>query len=443
MASMTAATQPLPTVHPERHAPPGAGGEKTKARDILAAIRTLQRIEQEQRPATPEERQALARFSGFGPVALSLFPDPVTGRYKDATWRAHRRRTAVAAHARRNTTAPSAPPSTPSTPRPRSSRAMHEALARLGVPSDATVLEPGCGTGNFMRAGPAGHALHRRRAGPALRPHRPGAAPRRTTSASRTSATRSLPEDRIDAVIGNVPFADVKLDYRRQASVAARFLLRQVRRRAEARRRAGAGHQRITRSTSRTPPSASTSPSRPISWARSACPPTPSSARARRSSPTSCSCASVRPAKPPSHADPAWLRYRAARHRRRRDSRSTAISCTIPRWCWAPGAARTGSTAARRYSVTGNGDLAEQLREAIGAAARGCLCRRRPAPSPSNSAALPARRRWSGTSPKAASSSATTRPSCQVAGGEAVPVIYGGRALKADGTHDRQAAWPP
>src|SRR5262249_37799567 len=67
---------------------PLAGGEKTKARDILAAIRTLQRIEQEQRPATPDERQSLARFPGFGPVALSLFPNPVTGRYKDDSWQA-------------------------------------------------------------------------------------------------------------------------------------------------------------------------------------------------------------------------------------------------------------------------------------------------------------------------------------------------------------------
>jgi hypothetical protein len=28
----------------------------------------------------------LARFAKFGAVALSLFPDPVTGRYKDAGW---------------------------------------------------------------------------------------------------------------------------------------------------------------------------------------------------------------------------------------------------------------------------------------------------------------------------------------------------------------------
>ena len=40
---------------------------------------------------------------------------------------------------------------------------------------------------------PAGHAVHRRRAGLPLRPHRPRASPRRTTSASRTSATRSCP----------------------------------------------------------------------------------------------------------------------------------------------------------------------------------------------------------------------------------------------------------
>ena len=65
-----------------------ASGEKAKARDILASIRTLQRVEQEERPATPDERHALARFPGFGPVALSLFPDPVTRRYKDDSWRA-------------------------------------------------------------------------------------------------------------------------------------------------------------------------------------------------------------------------------------------------------------------------------------------------------------------------------------------------------------------
>src|SRR6266853_1696639 len=67
-------------------ASPLASGQKGKAHDVLAAIRTLKQLEQEHRPATPEERQTLARFGGFGAVALSLFPDPVTGRCKDAGW---------------------------------------------------------------------------------------------------------------------------------------------------------------------------------------------------------------------------------------------------------------------------------------------------------------------------------------------------------------------
>src|SRR5262245_45278576 len=58
-----------------------AGGAKAQARAILAAIRTLQALEQAQRPATPEERAVLARFPGFGPVTLVLFPDPVTSQY--------------------------------------------------------------------------------------------------------------------------------------------------------------------------------------------------------------------------------------------------------------------------------------------------------------------------------------------------------------------------
>jgi hypothetical protein len=55
-----------------------ASGEKAKARDILAAIHTVKRIEQEQRLATDVERETLVRFAGFGAVALSIFPDPVS-----------------------------------------------------------------------------------------------------------------------------------------------------------------------------------------------------------------------------------------------------------------------------------------------------------------------------------------------------------------------------
>jgi N12 class adenine-specific DNA methylase len=191
-----------------------ASGEKGKARDILAAIRTLKAIEQERRSATHEERQTLARFSGFGPVALSIFPDPVTGRYKDAGWQAlgEELKTLLTPaeydSAKRTTfnafyTSPTVITS------------IHEAITRLGVPGNATILEPGCGTGNFMSHGQPGarfigiemdsisgriaKALH----------------PGQDIRIENFRDTR-LPEGRIDAVVGNVPFADLKLDYRGQ-----------------------------------------------------------------------------------------------------------------------------------------------------------------------------------------------------------------------------------
>ncbi len=129
-----------------------ASGEKSKARDILCAIRLIKQIERESRPSTAEECSVLARFAGFGPVALSIFPDPITGKFKDG-WEAigEELKTLLSpeeyASVKRTTfnafyTSPTV------------ISAMYRALARLGVPSDALVLEPGCGTGNFIAFAP-------------------------------------------------------------------------------------------------------------------------------------------------------------------------------------------------------------------------------------------------------------------------------------------------
>jgi SAM-dependent methyltransferase len=90
--------------------------------------------------------------------------------------------------------------------------AMYDALTRLGVPTHATVLEPGCGSGNFLRLAPAGMCfigveLDRLsgRIAKALYPAH-------DIRIENFRDTR-LPADRLDAVIGNVPFADVKLAY--------------------------------------------------------------------------------------------------------------------------------------------------------------------------------------------------------------------------------------
>jgi hypothetical protein len=113
-------------------------------------------LNEKQRPATEEERHSLLRFAGFGPVALSIFPDPVTGRHKDRTWEilGHELKTLLTQEeyesAKRTTfnafyTSPTV------------IRAMHEAISRLGVPANGMILDPGCGTGNFMSLGPSGY----------------------------------------------------------------------------------------------------------------------------------------------------------------------------------------------------------------------------------------------------------------------------------------------
>ena len=93
--------------------------------------------------------------------------------------------------------------------------AMHQALARLGVPARSTVLEPGCGIGNFMRQEADGrHYIGVELdsiSGRIARLLHPGQDIR-----IENFRDTKLPENSLDAVIGNVPFADLKLDYRGQ-----------------------------------------------------------------------------------------------------------------------------------------------------------------------------------------------------------------------------------
>lgn len=193
---------------------PIASGEKSKARDIITAIRTVKKIEQEKRSATQEDKQSLARFAGFGPVALSIFPDPVTGKYKDAGWQSlgEELKTLLTPEeydsAKRTTfnafyTSPAVIAS------------MHEAIARLGMPEKGTILEPGCGIGNFMSQGTPGNRFIgvemdsiSGRIARAIHPEH--------DIRIENFRDSRLPENRIDAVIGNVPFADLKIEYHGQ-----------------------------------------------------------------------------------------------------------------------------------------------------------------------------------------------------------------------------------
>jgi N12 class adenine-specific DNA methylase len=201
---------------PTRQAQPAAlsSGQKTKARDIIAAIRTLKQIEDEKRPATANEQKILARYGGFGAIALSIFPDPVTGSYKDPSWQALGLELKVILTSQEYDSAKRTTFNAFYTS-PTVIGAIHEAIARLGIPGDATVLEPGCGTGNFMSQGCdelryigveldsiSGRIAKARHPGQDIR--------------IESFRDTKLPEGRIDAAIGNVPFSDLKLDHHGQ-----------------------------------------------------------------------------------------------------------------------------------------------------------------------------------------------------------------------------------
>ena len=217
---------------------PAASGEKAKARDIINAIRTLKRVEEERRQATADERQALGRFGGFGAVALSLFPDPVKGSYKDG-WQALGEELHATPHARgvrqrqahdlqrllhiADCDSGHAPGDRP----PRRVQGRNRPRARLW---HRELHEP-C---------PRGDALHRRRAGFRLRPHRTFAAPRSRhphRKFPRNAASRG-PDRRGDRQSA-VRRRQVRA-WRAEAAVA-RLFHRQIDRRIEARRRPGRG----------------------------------------------------------------------------------------------------------------------------------------------------------------------------------------------------------
>ncbi len=147
-------------------------------------------------------------------MALSLFPDPVTGRYKSAGWAALGKQLASLLTPEEYRSAKATTFSAFYTS-PVVIEAIHQAVIRLGLPEHATILEPGCGTGNFMANARPGSrfigveldAISGRIARALYPQHDIRIESFRDTQ---------LPPGSIDAVVGNVPFGDVKLDYHGQ-----------------------------------------------------------------------------------------------------------------------------------------------------------------------------------------------------------------------------------
>ena len=119
----------------------GEGGQKTKYANNVAAIRTLKKIESENRRATPEEQEILSRYVGWGGIPQAFDPG-------NASWDSEFRELvdlltdeeyelARASTLNAHYTSPTV------------IKAMYQALEQMGFRT-GNILEPSCGVGNFF-----------------------------------------------------------------------------------------------------------------------------------------------------------------------------------------------------------------------------------------------------------------------------------------------------
>jgi N12 class adenine-specific DNA methylase/SAM-dependent methyltransferase len=175
----------------------------TKARDNLAVLRVLAALEDEQRPPTADEQAVLARWSGWG--ALPHMFDDLDAR---APWPRLREELAElldpAAHRAAERTMLNAHYTDAAIV-----DVCWDVLGRLGF-TGGRVLEPGCGSGNFIGRAPAGARM----VGVELDPTTAAVAARLYPDADIRNEgfeDAAFRPGEFDAAVGNVPFGAYKL----------------------------------------------------------------------------------------------------------------------------------------------------------------------------------------------------------------------------------------
>ena len=117
----------------------GAGTESERFRNNIEAIRTLKKCEEEDRYATPEEQEVLARYVGWGGLSRAFDKEKWESAYNELEQlltpdEFRKARDSV-------TSAFYTPPTVIS--------AMYKALSNMGL-EKGNILEPSCGIGNFI-----------------------------------------------------------------------------------------------------------------------------------------------------------------------------------------------------------------------------------------------------------------------------------------------------
>ncbi len=177
-------------------------GAKARAEANLAAVAVLGDLDRDGRSATAAEREVLARWSSWGAIP-EVFDQTRTG------WAAQVREQLRAAAGESGYAAARRTTINAHYTAPAYAAAVWEALAQLGFEA-GQVLEPGCGSGVFIAAAPATAVVTGIELDPISAAITAARFPEALVRAESFADTR-LPQGRFDAVVGNVPFADVVL----------------------------------------------------------------------------------------------------------------------------------------------------------------------------------------------------------------------------------------
>ena len=183
----------------------GVGGAKEKFRNNMAAIRLLHDLQIENRLATPEEQETLAKYVGWGGLSMAFDE-------KNAAWANEYKELKAELSDEEYHAAMESTLTAFYTP-PVVIKAMYEALDRLGF-SQGNILEPSCGTGNFLGLLPDSMEktkLH----GIEIDPISGRIAKQLYQKASiaiEGFEDTKLPDSHFDVVLGNIPFGEFKVN---------------------------------------------------------------------------------------------------------------------------------------------------------------------------------------------------------------------------------------
>lgn len=186
----------------------GTGGPKQKFRANMEAILLLKKLEEENRMATPEEQEILSRYVGWGGL-------PAAFEEGNSSWASEYTELKQALTEEEYRQAGASTLNAFYTP-PVVIKAMYEALGNMGL-TKGNVLEPSCGTGNFMGLVPEGmsslkmygveiDSISGRIAGQLYQ---------KNSISIQGFETAQYPDSFFDCVVGNVPFGAYKVADRR------------------------------------------------------------------------------------------------------------------------------------------------------------------------------------------------------------------------------------